>query len=127
MQSHWSRYLCVLVAGFLETSVRSIYSDFARKSASGKVANYVEAKLRPTLNLKMSGILQLTRAFSPEWAEQLSKNTEGERKAAVDSIVANRNQIAHGQPVEITYGRIKRYYDKVVEVLELIENHCDGV
>jgi len=126
LQSHWAKYLCVLVAGFLETSIRAIYGYHAQVNASPKVANFVEVRLRRIQNMNMEAILQLTRSFSPEWADQLEKETEGERKDAIDSILANRHLIAHGESVEITYSRIERYYERAVEVLELIENKCLG-
>ncbi len=28
LQSHWARYLCVRVSGFIETSIRSILSEY---------------------------------------------------------------------------------------------------
>jgi hypothetical protein len=126
MQSHWAKYLCVLVAGFLETSLRKIYSDYARRCASSKVAYFVDTKLRPTRNLKMHGVIQLARSFSAEWGDSLVADTQGEHKDAVDSIVANRHLIAHGRSVEITFIRVKKYYEKALEVLELIENQCHG-
>ena len=124
LQSQWARYLCVLVSGFLETSIRSIYGEFARKMASSYVANFVKCELGSFQNPKMGKILELTRAFNPQWANQLEAATEGELKDAVDSVVANKNQIAHGRDVGITYARIKGYYEDVIQVVNLIEGMC---
>ena len=33
LQAHWGRYLCVLVAGFLENAIGEIYSEYARRAA----------------------------------------------------------------------------------------------
>jgi hypothetical protein len=41
LQAHWGRYLCVLVAGFLENAIGEIYSEYARRGASEPVAKYV--------------------------------------------------------------------------------------
>ncbi len=124
LQSQWARYLCVLVSGFLETAIRAIYGEFARKTASPYVANYVKYELNSFQNPKMGKILELTRAFNPQWADELEAATEGKLKAAVDSVVANRNQIAHGENVGITYRRIKDYYEDIVEVVNIIEKTC---
>jgi len=125
LQSQWARYLCVLVSGFLETSICSIYGEFARRTASPYVANFVKCELGSFQNPKMGKILELTRAFNPQWANQLEAATEGELKDAVDSVVANKNQIAHGRDVGITYARIKGYYEDVIQVVNLIEGMCD--
>lgn len=125
LQSQWARYLCVLVSGFLETAVRAIYGEFAGKMASPYVANYVKYELDSFQNPKMGKILELTNAFNPLWADKLKTATEGKLETAVDSVVANRNQIAHGENVGITYRRIKDYYEDVVKVVDLIEKMCD--
>lgn len=125
LQSQWARYLCVLVSGFLETSICAIYGEFARRTASPYVANFVKCELGSFQNPKMGKILDLTRAFNPQWANQLEAATEGQLKDAVDSVVANRNQIAHGRDVGITYARIKGYYEDVIQVVNLIEGMCD--
>jgi len=124
LQAQWAKYLCVLVSGFLETSIRSIYGEFTRRTASPYVANFVKCELGSFQNPKMGKILELTGAFNPQWANQLEAATEGELKDAVDSVVANRNQIAHGRDVGITYARIKGYYEDVIQVVNLIEGMC---
>ncbi len=124
LQSHWARYLCVLVSGFLEVSIRAIYGQYARNKASHYVANFVESELKGFQNPKMEKILELTKSFSPTWADELKIVTDGELKDAVDSIVAVRNNIAHGQNVGITYTTIKNYYQNVVKVIEMLENQC---
>ncbi len=124
LQSQWARYLCVLVSGFLETAIRAIYGEFATKTASPYVANYVKYELHNFQNPKMGKILELTRAFNPLWADELKTATEGELSEQVDSIVANRNLIAHGRDVGITYPRIKKYYESAIKVVGLIEEKC---
>ncbi len=124
LQSQWARYLCVLASGFLETSICAIYNKFTRQNASPKVANFVKCELDGFQNPKMGKILELTRAFNPQWADKLETATEGELKDAVNSIVANKNLIAHGRDVSITYTRIKNYYEEAIKVVDLIEKMC---
>lgn len=124
LQSHWARYLCILVSGFIETSVQAIYSQYAREKAAPNIANYVTRRLERFTNPNMEDILTLSGMFNKEWRNQLENATEGELKAAVDSIVANRNLIAHGADVGISFGTIKSYYQSVVKVIGLIESNC---
>lgn len=126
LQSHWARYLCVLVSAFLETSVLAVYSEYASKRAKPDVASFVRSRLKGFQNPNMNKILDLTGAFNPEWKTQLRAATEGEPKEAVDSIVANRNKVAHGESVGITYSRIQGYYTNAVKVIELIDKQCNG-
>jgi hydroxylamine reductase (hybrid-cluster protein) len=105
--------------------VRIIYREYAKSKATPEVANFVEEKLKNFQNPNMDKILQLTGGFSKEWASELRLKTDGELKAAVESISNNRNQIAHGVSVGITYSQIKSYYDRAIKVIELIENQCN--
>ncbi len=125
VRSHWARYLCVITSGFLETSVRALYLEYARRKAHANVANFVDSELSGFQNPKMDKILDLARRFSPEWEADLRAETDGERKDAVDSIVSNRHNIAHGRNVGITYASIRQYYERALDVVDLIEKQCD--
>lgn len=43
--AHWSEYLCILLYGYLEVSVRHILSRHARSRSHPNVARYVEAQV----------------------------------------------------------------------------------
>lgn len=122
---NWAKYLCVLTSGFIEEAVRSILSNYAKDKSSPQVNRFVTLRLeRGCQNLNMENILQVVGAFSLDWRAELKKETEGELKDAVDSVVANKNNIVHGRSSNISYNRVKEYYDKVVKVINLIEIRC---
>ena len=127
MQSHWAKYLCVRVSGFLEVAVSTIYKKYAKNKASPFFVNYVERQLSSFQNPKMEKILNITRSFNPKWAEdielELSKNTE--IKDSIDSIVEVRNKIAHGENIGITYSKMKGYYKNALKLVNLLEEQCD--
>lgn len=125
LQSHWARYLCILVSGFLEISVSAIYSEYTLKRANQNIANFVTRKLDGFQNPNMSKIIDLTYTFNSDWGDALKKETEGELKAAIDSICANRNSIAHGRDTGITYTRIYHWYQHAIIVIEMLEKHCN--
>lgn len=124
LQAHWARYLCVLVSGYIEVSIRMVYSAYAKKRAHETVAVYVERQLSEFRNPNMERILAIAGSFSSVWEAQLREKTEGELKDAVDSIVANRHKIAHGDDVAITYTRVQKYYQDAEKVLGLISGQC---
>lgn len=124
IQAHWARYLCILTSGFLEAAIRETYCEYARGKSAPNIANFVDNRLKTFQNPKMDKILSLARTFSLEWEEELKAKCEGEPKDAVDSIVANRNRIAHGEDVGVTFTRIKTYYNSSLKVLDLIEDQC---
>jgi hypothetical protein len=124
LQAHWARYLCVLICGFLETAVRVIYGEYARARSDPNVSNYVVKNLKRFRSPSMGNIVEMTKLFSKEWADDLEQNTRGQLKAAVDSIVNLRHQIAHGKDTGISYVQVREYYQSVVQVVELLEEQC---
>jgi hypothetical protein len=46
------------------------------------------------------------------------------RKEAIDTIMTNRHQIAHGRYSGITLARVDQYLSRTVEVAEFIEGQC---
>ncbi|WP_341314362.1 HEPN domain-containing protein [Paraburkholderia sp. IMGN_8] len=125
LQSHWARYLCVLVSGFVENGVKEIYSEYVSHGASKPVADYAIAHLSTIQNPKAEKILTIAGSFKKEWREELEKYLEDDgRKDAIDSIMANRHQIAHGKDVGITLVRIHEFFKKIVDIFKLIEQQC---
>ena len=124
IQSHWARYLCVVVSGFIESSVRNLYSSYGRRRASPQIARFVDSQLKFFQNPKTEKILELAHSFDSTWEAELRAAAEGEPKDAIDSIVANRNNIAHGESVGITFVRIRSYYESSLPILELINQQC---
>lgn len=124
LHAQWAQHLCVLVAGFLESSVRTLYTEYAYRCATPGVANFVAASLARTTNLNMEKIVQLARSFDENWGEVLGNKSEGHTKNAIDSIYNNRNLVAHGRDCGITMARIKDYYSEAVKLIEAIEQQC---
>jgi hypothetical protein len=125
IQSHWARYLCVLVSGFLETAVRTTFIEHAKTRSSTTIANYVSRQLDRFSSASMGNIISLTSSFNAEWGDTLQQATEGELKASVDSVVAIRHQIAHGRDTGISYTQLYQYYQDIVKVVELLEHQCE--
>lgn len=110
LRAHWARYLCVMVSGYLETSIREILGTYAQNTAAPPVRNYVESELRWFQNPNTQKTFDLLRQFNPDWADQLKIASGGEVLAAVDSVNNNRNNIVHGRQVGISFAVIQRYY-----------------
>lgn len=124
LQAHWVRYLCIRVSGFLEISLRNLYVDYTKSNATEYVINYVERQLKRMPNLMMDKICGLSKSFNPQWELELKDTTELEVKESINSIIRNRNKIAHGDSVTLTYTDIRRWYENAVSVVRLIDEQC---
>lgn len=123
--SHLAKYLCVVVCGFLEVSIRAIYFEYAQKKAEKNVANYVSNRLKNFHSPNMEKVLKLTGAFNPNWRDSLETAVEVKIKDSIDSLASNRHIIAHGGSVGITITRVKRYYEDVLKLITYIYNQCN--
>jgi len=99
-----------------------MFSQHARRRSAPTVASYAESRLAGFQNPKAERLVQLAGAFDRGWAVALTEFIAGERKDAIDSVMDNRNQIAHGESVTLTRGRLKGYYDKILEVINFVED-----
>jgi len=122
LQAHWARYLCILVSGFLENSISTIYIEYAKKKATPQIVNFVVTKLEKFQNPRMEKVFQLMDSFDKKWGDQLRIMTEGEIKDAVNGIVDSRNSIAHGKSVGISYVTIRNSYESSKKLLDILEN-----
>ena len=124
IKSHWAKYLCVLVCGFLENSVELCLCEYCKHRSSPPIQNYVRSQLHYFQNPKMDEIIRLFGSFNSDWQTRLETECSGELSDAVNSIVGNRHKIAHGGSVSLTIGGLQKYYHKALKVVELLQRIC---
>jgi hypothetical protein len=124
LQADFARYLVILVAGFLETAVAELILEHCRRTAAPNVQRFVESRTRRFTNANTQRIKDLLGEFDPDWRVDLEMYVVDERHAAVNSIVALRNAIAHGGVVGVTFQRVREYYLHVAEVVDHIAELC---
>jgi hypothetical protein len=123
IQAHWAKYLCVLCAGLVETSVPEIFGKRAKAKAEQRIADFVLRSLEKVQNPKCSKLIEVAGRFHKDWAVEIDKYVSADgRREAVDAIMQHRNQIAHGRKSDITLVRLKDIFKKAVTVLEHIEH-----
>lgn len=120
IKSHYARYLCILTSGYLEESIKIIIKNYVMKRASPTISNHINSSISNLTNLKTERIGKYLNTFNSEWKEKFEKELTHEEKTAIDSIVENRNQIAHGKNVGVSYIGVKEWYKNVKRVVEKI-------
>ncbi len=125
--SHWARYLCILIAGLIETAARLVLCEHARTHASTETASFVVNQMKYQTNLNTNKLTQLLGAFSDQWADDFDRSLTDDQKDAIDSVLANRHNIAHGRSVGISLVRVKDYFVRVTQVLEKLSVRVLGM
>jgi hypothetical protein len=113
-------YLCVRVAGLLETSIQDLMVEYCANRAAPDVASFVEGILRAG-TCDRERILQLLGYFDPSWPDLLNELLDDEHWAAVNSVYGQRHSVAHGRDITLSLGQIDRYYALVKDVLAAVE------
>ena len=128
-QSEWSKYLCILVSGFIEESLRTLLEEYTKKHSAPNIQNFVEKQLKTIINCNTNRIIEVLKKFSNDWAQEFehqikekSSIDDSKIKNSIDSVIANRNSIAHGKNVGITYSRISVYYADVKKAVKTLED-----
>jgi len=113
IKAHYARYLCVLTSGYLEESIRIIISNYVLRRSPQTLSNYINVSTKNLTNLKTEKISLFLASFDNEWKEKFEDLLTDEEKDSVDSVVANRHQIAHGKNVGVSYVRVEKWYKNV--------------
>ena len=124
LAAHWSRYLCVLLSGFIENTMRILLTSFAKEKSHPYISNFVAKNLSSITNLNEQRIQQVLGSFSESWRQIFEKLITDEQKDAVNSVLANRHSIVHGRSVGISPVRITEYYKQVLQIVDMIETDC---
>ena len=98
IQTHWAKYNCVLISGFMEQAVKEMLLEYASNNASPRIIKYVEGTWPESKNMKCDAIREILRNFDSNWEKNFENWLESnERKKEINEIISWRNAVAHGQ------------------------------
>ncbi|TVP55819.1 MAG: hypothetical protein EA343_24710 [Nodularia sp. (in: Bacteria)] len=121
IKSEWSKYLCILVSGFIEESLRVLLEKYCEDKASPNIQKFVTKQIESITNCKTSRITEILGKFSPIWQSEFTNKIGDQIKDSIDSVVTNRNTIAHGRSVGMTYNSVFNWYKNVKKAVEILE------
>ena len=121
--AHWAQYLCIRVASNLDTCITSIFIEYARVNGNEQIRRYIENRLSRFNNLRPRKIIQLHQDFKPLWGRSVKSFLKDEKKwDTIESIVNNRNRIAHGESAEISIENVRVWFKECQTVIEYVDN-----
>jgi hypothetical protein len=123
LRAELTKYLCVLSSGLVEIACRDILDRYATKRSSPTIRRFVASRLSDFQNPKVGKICELLGGFDPTLATTWREALSDEQADAIDSIVNNRNQIAHGRSIGLSFDLWNRYYKSALQVLTSMELH----
>jgi RiboL-PSP-HEPN len=130
--------LCVLVYGYFEESVSTIFREHTKTTLvrrRTKTKPEIAVIMNHISNLhtaSMTKVILLAREIEPDWADYLENMLDEALGAAVDSVVNRRNEFAHGQFMgqalirDLSLNQLLDYHTKIKRVVKTIERLRDG-
>lgn len=91
------------------------------------MSSYVERQLNHWTSPTTEKLVALLGAFDSNWGSQAAAYLVDERKESINSLVANRHKIAHGESVGTSLHQVKRQYATVLDVVGFLENLIDPI
>lgn len=129
IDSDQAKYLCIRISGFVEVSLREICKDYIRThiAAGSPMEHYINHQWSATKRGKSANremILSLLLEFDKNWADDFKRNKfpkNSNGHLALNTVMEQRNKIAHGEDSNITLADLKAYFSKIVQVIEEFE------
>ena len=120
LRSHWTRYMCVRAAGLLERSFISILAEYVEKHSDTRVTRRVAEGLERISNPNISVIRDVFGHFDERWKSGVNDGLDQKCRDSVNTIMANRNHIAHGRDVHITPSALAAQFHDLLAVIEYV-------
>jgi len=118
IQADFAKYLCVLVSGFFENAIVALLLDYVERRSSPEVVSFVERQLDRWTNPNTEKITNLFGAFNDDWRISLTAYLVDQRKDSLNSLVALRHKVAHGESVGTSLSQVRAHYKVVLEVVD---------
>jgi hypothetical protein len=119
-KAHLTRYLCVRTSGYLENVTRLLIANFCDGSSPQPISNYIVKKTKYITNLDYKRLKSLLSEFDINWCAEFDEIITDRQKTSINSVISNRNNIAHGNHDSITYRDMKNYYQDVKDVCKIL-------
>lgn len=110
IQSMLTQHVIILTGGLIESSVKIVLSNYARKRGSNQMARYVSRNISGLNSLSKEKIRKVLDNFDQEWWGRLVENLDDRDLDAIDSVKALRDKIAHGRQAGVGFATAKNYF-----------------
>lgn len=121
IRSELACHICVLTSGYIEERVREIVVGYCARHASPAIVEHIRRNLHRFRNAKMEKILELVAQFDSQLRDSIELKAGDEMKDAIDSIVSNKNTLAHGQNSGLGLETMRDYYHRAVRLIAIVE------
>lgn len=126
-----SKYSIILASGTIESCFKIIIADFlllhtTNESLSSFINNSIrETSKNPSYQNIHNVLKGIDKNLSRNFKDKVGALEHKEQiLSALDSLVENRNSLAHGGSPTTTASQVKNYFEYAIKVLTVLEEVC---
>ena len=123
LRAELARYLCILVSSLIEECCKDRASALAKGRSAAEVARFVRSQTKRFRSPSAGNIRDFFSGFDPTRANGWYDGLGDDQRDALDSIAANRNQLAHGVSVGLSLGTLTSYVKRVDKAIGRLDQH----
>lgn len=111
----------------IEQTIKVIIADQIEEGANAYAKSYLKKMIRnKTLNPKYDAVINLIGNISEAWKSEVKSKISNHKdsfklRASLDSIVTNRNKIAHGANSSASINDVKLWYIDSIKIVNIID------
>ena len=124
VQAFFARYIVVFASGVYEDCIEHLFTEFAKKNGNAEIAYFMSKILHLHFrNPDYGKLREWLKYINPDYGEKLDRQLTGivGCRLALESIVNNKNDVAHGKACLATLSDVENYHQKVPPIFDAIE------
>ena len=124
VKSSLVKLLCVRTSGLLEVFLKTRISEYSKGKVPKEINHFLTQKFKDITNLKSTKFNDVLASFSSEWSSAYMTflNENEQIKSSLDSIIAQRHSIAHGQSCGIAERSMLQYYGDILSLVRFLDS-----
>lgn len=121
-ESYLAKFLDVFICGMYEEIIETILNEKIAMTGMAEASRFISGSLNHHFrNPDMKKIITWLAQFNTSW-RTIIQRLPLQNRDALDSIVTNKNNLAHGNASTITLIQVKDYYRDSRVVIEKIDD-----
>jgi hypothetical protein len=122
LQGVLSSHLVILASGHIELSVKELIKRYGETHGNRQIVRFIDRTIDRENSLNCEKIEKVLSRLDREWWPRLTNAIGADESAAVDSLKALRDQIAHGRFNGTGFMTVRNYYDGAKRFVSKLDN-----
>lgn len=121
-EADFARHLIILLAGYFEKALAEIVVAYASGKAPPPIVSYLDNQLQWLTNVDRERLVRLIGTLDAKWQMQVEVFVVDKREASLNSVIALRNNIAHGGAGSVSLLQVSEYWKSLQEVVQFVND-----